>query len=153
MISAYYSHISAQVQFAYMCPGLSAKKYLNPTWEKYKSGSIRILTRSLVVLFPEKQKSIFLLKPKTTFLSLARGLVISQVVFHFTKLQKVARPSIILVYCNLHKGRFGNPGLMTVHLLYSPKNTAFSSPRHVRYSVNQRLCQVIPAAGMVFVTK
>ncbi|GBN48351.1 hypothetical protein AVEN_100610-1, partial [Araneus ventricosus] len=82
--------------------------------------------------------------PKTTFLSIDCCLVISQVVFHFPKLQKFAD----------HQSSWPiASGLTKVHPLYSSKNTALSSPRHVGCSVNQRLRQVAPAAGIVSMSK
>ncbi|GBO10887.1 hypothetical protein AVEN_205276-1 [Araneus ventricosus] len=85
----------------------------NSTLEKCEPRSPKgIHTRPLwsSSLFSNKLRSS-LAKPKTTFLSLARGLVFSQVHFVFSKLQRVARPSIKLVYCNLHRGLLGRSGL------------------------------------------
>ncbi|GBM26951.1 hypothetical protein AVEN_196892-1 [Araneus ventricosus] len=95
----------------------------------------------------QRSIAVLLLKTKTTFLSIARGLVIRR--WHFISKSSKVRPSITLVYYNLHKGWFGNPDLKKYRLLYSPKKTAFSSPRLVDYPVNQRLCQVTPATRMV----
>ncbi|GBL83393.1 hypothetical protein AVEN_110697-1 [Araneus ventricosus] len=63
-------------------------------------------------------------------------------------------PTIIYPdYFIVNKSQFHDPSLSKVHFLYSPKNTELCTPRHVGDSVNQRLCQAIPAAGMISVTK
>ncbi|GBN63713.1 hypothetical protein AVEN_68333-1 [Araneus ventricosus] len=43
-------------------------------------------------------------------------------------------------YFVFNKSWFRDPSLSKVHLLHSPKNTALSTPIHVRDSVNRRLC-------------
>ncbi|GBM49975.1 hypothetical protein AVEN_34939-1 [Araneus ventricosus] len=119
-------------------PGLSAKYQNAILLGRNASPDPKILTSLLSFLSPEKQKSISSSKRKPTFLSNAKGLVISQMAFHFTKLQK-SPTSIHPGLLPLPQRLIWRPSLSKVHLLYSPKNTALYTPRHVGDSVNQHL--------------
>ncbi|GBM58124.1 hypothetical protein AVEN_125012-1, partial [Araneus ventricosus] len=94
---------------ARVCPQTIGKH----TQEKCKTrGPKRIPTSPLwsSSLYSNKLLSP-LSKPKTSFLSLARGLVFSQVALRFLKASE-GRPTINpLVYFNLYRGRLGRSGL------------------------------------------
>ncbi|GBN63722.1 hypothetical protein AVEN_162893-1 [Araneus ventricosus] len=134
-------------------PGLSAKKYSIPLGRNASWDPKRILTRPLWSSCPQSNNNRSPLKTKDhLFINRSRsGLQPGGI--SFSKLQKVARPSITPVYCNLHKGRFVNPGL---------KNITFCILLRIRHcplpdmlaslSINARSL-VPPAPGMVSVTQ
>ncbi|GBN65837.1 hypothetical protein AVEN_221723-1 [Araneus ventricosus] len=95
---------------------------------------------TILVPVPREARIDISLNLQSTFSSIACRLLINQNYISFHKASKDRGPPFILGYCSFHTGRFGNPGLTKVHLLYFPKNTALSTPRHVGKSAHLHMC-------------
>ncbi|GBN82233.1 hypothetical protein AVEN_157642-1 [Araneus ventricosus] len=133
--------------------GCVRKKLLNPNREKCKLGSKKNPRETTLVFIPHSNNNQSPLKTQDHLFIYRSGSGVQPGGISFSKLQKVARPSITLVYYNLHKGRFANPGLKNITFCILLRIQHCPVPDILaRLSINAGPL-VPPAPGMVSVTK